>query len=156
MGELCVRGPWITGEYFKEPERSAENIIDGWLHTNDIVTIDEEGFILIQDRAKDLIKSGGEWISSVDLENTIMAHPAVAEAAVIAIPHPRWQERPAACVVIKAAEKGTVTESDILQFLESRVAKFWLPDKIILLDVIPKTSVGKFNKKALREIYAVE
>ncbi len=154
MGELCVRGPWITGAYYNEPERSAENIRDGWLHTNDIVTIDEEGFVLIQDRAKDLIKSGGEWISSVDLENTIMAHPSVAEAAVIAIPHPRWQERPMACVVLKQWDKDKVSEEEILQFLESRVAKWWLPDKVMFIDEIPKTSVGKFNKKALREKYA--
>ena len=154
MGELCVRGPWITGEYYKEPERSAENIKDGWLHTNDIVTIDEEGFVLIQDRAKDLIKSGGEWISSVDLENTIMTHPNVLEAAVIAVPHPRWQERPAACIVLKDWENSNVTEKDIQEFLEARVAKWWLPDKVIFVAEIPKTSVGKFNKKALREQYA--
>lgn len=153
MGELCVRGPWITGEYYNEPERSAENIRDGWLYTNDIVTVDEEGFLLIRDRVKDLIKSGGEWISSIDLENTIMAHPAVAEAAVIAIPHPRWQERPMACVVIKEAQKGKVTEQEVLDFLAERVAKFWIPDKVLFIDKIPKTSVGKFNKKGLRELY---
>ncbi|MBT9172671.1 MAG: Long-chain-fatty-acid--CoA ligase [Syntrophomonadaceae bacterium] len=151
MGELCVRGPWIAGAYFDEPERSKENFRDGWLYTNDMVTIDEEGFVLIQDRAKDLIKSGGEWISSVDLENVIMIHPAVAEAAVIAIPDPKWQERPMACVVLKAAEKDKVTEADILAFLEGKVAKWWLPDKVMFIDEIPKTSVGKFNKKALRE-----
>lgn len=154
MGELCVRGPWITGEYYREPGRSAENIREGWLHTNDIVTVDEEGFLLIQDRAKDLIKSGGEWISSVDLENTIMGHPAVAEAAVIAIPHPRWQERPLACVVLKEAAKGSVSEQEILDYLGEKVAKWWLPDKVIFIDEIPKTSVGKFSKKALREKYA--
>lgn len=152
MGELCVRGPWITGEYYKEPERSAENIRDGWLHTNDIVTVDEEGFVLIQDRAKDLIKSGGEWISSVDLENNIMAHPDVLEAAVIAVPDPKWQERPMACVVLR--EGSTASESDILAFLAERVAKWWLPDKVLFIGEIPKTSVGKFNKKALREEYA--
>jgi fatty-acyl-CoA synthase len=151
MGELCVRGPWITGSYYNEPERSKENIRDGWLHTNDVVTIDEEGYILIQDRAKDLIKSGGEWISSVDLENTIMIHPAVAEAAVIAVPDPKWQERPLACVVLKASEKGKITEADILTFLEDKVAKWWMPDKVVFIDEIPKTSVGKFNKKTLRE-----
>jgi len=154
MGELCVRGPWIAGEYYKEPERSKESMKDGWLHTNDIVTIDEEGYILIQDRAKDLIKSGGEWISSVDLENTIMAHPAVAEAAVVAIPDEKWVERPMACIVLKPEEKGKVTDQEIMDFLEDKVAKWWLPDKIIFLDEIPKTSVGKFNKKALRENYA--
>lgn len=154
MGELCVKGPWIAGSYYDEPERSRENMKDGWLHTNDIVTVDEEGFLLIQDRAKDLIKSGGEWISSVDLENTIMGHPAVAEAAVIAIPDLKWQERPMACVVLKPAEKGKVTEEEILAYLADRVAKWWMPDKVLFLDEIPKTSVGKFNKKALREAYA--
>lgn len=154
MGELCVKGPWIAGSYYKEPERSAESMREGWLHTNDIVTIDEEGYILIQGRAKDLIKSGGEWISSVDLENTIMAHPAVAEAAVIAIPHEKWVERPMACVVIKESEKDKVTEKDILDFLEDKVAKWWIPDKVVFIDEIPKTSVGKFNKKAMREKYA--
>ncbi len=154
MGELCVKGPWIAGSYYDEPERSRENMKDGWLHTNDIVTVDEEGFLLIQDRAKDLIKSGGEWISSVDLENTIMGHPAVAEAAVIAIPDLKWQERPMACVVLKPAEKGKVTEEEILASLADRVAKWWMPDKVLFLDEIPKTSVGKFNKKALREAYA--
>ncbi|WP_276557858.1 long-chain fatty acid--CoA ligase [Dethiobacter alkaliphilus] len=152
MGELCVRGPWITSEYYKEPERSAENIKDGWLYTNDIVTIDEEGFILIQDRAKDLIKSGGEWISSVDLENTIMSHPEVVEAAVIAVPDPKWQERPMACVVLK--DGSNVTEQDILDFLKPKVARYWMPDKVQIIGEIPKTSVGKFNKKALRETYA--
>lgn len=154
MGELCVRGPWITGAYYNEPERSKENIRGGWLHTNDVVTIDEEGYLLIQDRAKDLIKSGGEWISSVDLENTIMIHPAVAEAAVIAVPDPKWQERPLACVVLKATEKGRVSEADILKFLEDKVAKWWMPNRLIFIDEIPKTSVGKFNKKALRERFA--
>jgi fatty-acyl-CoA synthase len=152
MGELYVQGPWITGEYFNEPDRSAENIRDGWLHTNDIVTVDEEGFVLIQDRAKDLIKSGGEWISSVDLENNIMAHPDVLEAAVIAVPDPKWTERPMACVVLKAG--STVSEQEVLDFLANRVAKWWLPDKVLFIAEIPKTSVGKFNKKALREKYA--
>ena len=127
---------------------------DGWLHTGDIVTIDEEGFIHIQDRAKDLIKSGGEWISSIDLENTIMAHPAVVEAAVIAVPHEKWVERPLACVVLKETAREEVTEADILDFLKDKVAKWWIPDRILFLDEIPKTSVGKFNKKQLRETHA--
>ncbi len=153
MGELCVKGPWIAGAYYNDPDVSVQNIKDGWLHTNDIVTIDEEGYILIQDRAKDLIKSGGEWISSVDLENTIMGHPAVAEAAVIAIPDEKWVERPMACVVLKASEKGKVKEQDIIDYLQDKVAKFWLPDKVAFVEEIPKTSVGKFNKKALRDKY---
>ncbi len=154
MGELCVKGPWIAGAYYEEPERSAENIKEGWLHTNDMVTIDQEGYVLIQDRAKDLIKSGGEWISSVDLENTIMGHPAVAEAAVIAIPDEKWVERPMACVVLKQSEEGKLKGEDIMEYLEDKVAKWWLPDKIIFLNELPKTSVGKFNKKALREQYS--
>lgn len=152
MGELCVRGPWIAGEYYKEPERSAESMRDGWLHTNDIVTVDGEGYILIQDRAKDLIKSGGEWISSVDLENSIMSHPKVAEAAVIAIPDEKWQERPMACVVPNKGE--TLQEEEIKEHLQGKVAKWWIPDKVVFVEEIPKTSVGKFNKKALREKFA--
>lgn len=154
MGELCLRGPWIAKEYYREPERSAEAIRDGWLHTGDIVTVDEEGYIFIMDRSKDLVKSGGEWISSVDLENTIMAHPAVAEATVIGIPHEKWQERPLACVVLKEAYKGKVSKEEILDFLRDKVAKWWIPDDVVFLEAIPKTSVGKFNKKQLRQMYA--
>ena len=154
MGELCLRGPWIAKEYYREPERSAEAIRDGWLHTGDIVTVDEEGYIFIMDRSKDLVKSGGEWISSVDLENTIMAHPAVAEATVIGIPHEKWQERPLACVVLKEAYKGKVSKEEILDFLRDKVARWWIPDDVVFLEAIPKTSVGKFNKKQLRQMYA--
>ncbi len=154
MGEMCYKGPWIADSYYKDPERSAEAFRDGWLHTGDIVTIDEEGYVFIQDRAKDLIKSGGEWISSIDLENTIMAHPDVVEAAVIAIPHEKWIERPLACVVLKETAKENITQEDILEFLEDKVAKWWLPDRVLFLDEIPKTSVGKFNKKQLRETHA--
>ncbi len=151
MGELRLRGPWIAEEYFREPERTKESVRDGWLCTGDVVTVDGEGYVQIQDRTRDLIKSGGEWISSIDLENTIMAHPAVAEAAVIAIPHEKWGERPMACVVLKPGRNGPVSEQDILDFLASRVAKWWLPDEIVFVDAIPKTSVGKFAKRALRE-----
>ncbi len=153
MGELIIRGPWIAGEYYNNPEKTRECMGDGWLHTNDIVTLDEEGYITICDRTKDLIKSGGEWISSVDMENTIMAHPAVAEAAVIAMPHPKWDERPMACVVPKPEHKGSLKEEDIINFLGERMAKWMLPDKVIFIDEIPKTSVGKFNKKELRQKY---
>lgn len=151
MGELLLRGPWITDHYYKEPEKTAEAVRDGWLHTGDIATIDEEGFIKLVDRTKDLVKSGGEWISSVDLENAIMAHEAVFEAAVIAVPHPRWQERPVAAVVLKDAYKGKVTKEDIIEFIEPQFAKWWLPDDVIFIDEIPKTSVGKFLKRELRE-----
>ncbi len=150
MGELLLRGPWIADSYYKDPERSSETFRDGWYYSNDIVTVDEEGYILVQDRSKDLIKSGGEWISSVDLENKIMAHPAVLEAAVIAIPDEKWQERPLACVVLKNETGERICEEDIIEFLKDKVAKWWLPDEVIFIDEIPKTSVGKFDKKYMR------
>lgn len=150
MGELCLRGPWIASEYYKD-ERTNEAFKDGWLYTGDVVTIDEEGFIKIVDRTKDLIKSGGEWISSVDLENALMAHEAVFEAAVVAVPHEQWQERPVACVVLKDEYKGKTTKEDLLNFLQPQFTKWWLPDEILFMDEIPKTSVGKFLKRTLRE-----
>ena len=125
---------------------------DGWFRTGDVATIDPEGYLQIMDRTKDLVKSGGEWISSVDLENAIMAHPKVMEAAVIAVFHPKWQERPLACVApLPRAAAATITKQEILDFLAGRVAKWWLPDDIVFIDAVPKTSVGKFNKRALRE-----
>lgn len=150
MGELLIRGPWIANEYYKD-DRSTEAFRDGWLYTGDVVTIDEEGFIKIVDRTRDLIKSGGEWISSVDLENALMAHEAVFEAAVVSVPHPKWQERPVACVVLKENYKDIVSKNDLLEFLKPQFAKWWLPDDVLFLDEIPKTSVGKFLKSALRE-----
>jgi acyl-CoA synthetase (AMP-forming)/AMP-acid ligase II len=151
MGELRLRGPWITEEYYREPERTKETIRDGWLCTGDVVTVDAEGYVQIQDRTRDLIKSGGEWISSIDLENTIMSHPAVAEAAVIGVPSEKWTERPMACVVLKPEFAGKVEGKEILDFLATRVAKWWIPDEVIFVDAIPKTSVGKFAKRFLRE-----
>jgi fatty-acyl-CoA synthase len=150
MGEIQVRGPWITSGYYRleAPDQFAA---DGWFKTGDIATIDSEGYIQIMDRTKDVIKSGGEWISSVDLENLIMAHPQVLEAAVIAVPHPTWVERPLACVVPKAEQGSSLRATDILDFLRPRVAKFWLPDAVVFLEAVPKTSVGKFDKKVLRE-----
>lgn len=150
MGELCIRGPWIASEYYKD-ERTADAFRDGWLHTGDVVTIDEEGFVKIVDRTKDLIKSGGEWISSVDLENALMAHDAVFEAAVVAIPHEQWQERPIACVVLKEAYQGKTSKEELMDFLMPQFAKWWIPDDIIFLNEIPKTSVGKFLKMNLRD-----
>ncbi len=150
MGELLIRGPWVADEYYRD-ERSVESFHDGWLHTGDVVTIDEEGFIKIVDRTKDLIKSGGDWISSVDLENALMAHEAVFEAAVVSMPDPKWQERPVACVVLKESYQGVVSKEDINQFLEPQFAKWWLPDEVLFIDELPKTSVGKFLKTALRE-----
>ena len=130
-------------------DRSAESFTDdGWLRTGDVATITADGYIKLVDRTKDVVKSGGEWISSVELENEIMAHPAVAEAAVIGVSHPKWQERPLACVVLKEGESAT--KEEILEFLDGRVAKWWLPDDVVFIDEVPKTSVGKFSKKDLR------
>jgi fatty-acyl-CoA synthase len=151
MGELEVRGPWIASAYFNRPDATDRFTDDGWFKTGDIVTIDETGYIKIQDRSKDLVKSGGEWISSVDLENAIMGHPAVAEAAVIAIPHPKWDERPLAAVVLRDGQ--TATAADIKAYLADKVAKWWIPDAVEFIDEVPKTSVGKFKKTELREMF---
>ncbi|MBO8156325.1 MAG: long-chain fatty acid--CoA ligase [Bacillaceae bacterium] len=148
MGELLIRGPWIADEYYND-DRTQEAFRNGWLHTGDIVTIDEEGFIKITDRTKDLVKSGGEWISTIELENALMAHEAVFEAAVVGVPHPKWQERPVACVVLKP--EAAASKEELLDFLKPQFAKWWLPDDIIFMDEIPKTSVGKFLKTKLRE-----
>jgi fatty-acyl-CoA synthase len=145
-GELEVRGPWIASAYFEAD--APEKFHDGWLRTGDVAAIDDQGFIRITDRSKDVIKSGGEWISSVDLENELMAHPAIAEAAVIAKPDERWTERPLACVV---KEQGAeVSAEELAQFLADRVAKWWIPDEFAFIDEVPKTSTGKFDKKVLR------
>jgi fatty-acyl-CoA synthase len=151
-GELQVRGPWIASTYYDD-ERADESFTDdGWLKTGDVATIDAHGYIRLRDRTKDVIKSGGEWISSVELENEIMGHPKVAEAAVIGVSHPKWSERPLACVVVKEGEELTVAE--VIEFLDGRVAKWWLPDDVVFIDEVPKTSVGKFSKKTLRDTYA--
>jgi len=151
IGELRLRGQWVTEEYYRDPERTKESVQDGWLCTGDIVTVDPEGYVQIQDRKKDLIKSGGEWISSIDLENTILSHPAVAEAAVISVASQKWSERPMACVVLKPEHEGKVTVEDIRAFLSERVVKWWMPDEVVFVDAIPKTSVGKIAKRFLRE-----
>ncbi len=151
-GELQVAGPWIAREYYDD-DRSPESFTpDGWLKTGDVATVDAEGYIRLVDRTKDVVKSGGEWISSVELENEIMAHPKVAEAAVIGVSHPKWSERPLACVVVKEGEE--LTAAEVLEFLDGRVAKWWLPDDVVFIDEVPKTSVGKFSKKTLRDTYA--
>jgi fatty-acyl-CoA synthase len=147
-GELEVRGPWIASDYYNDPTGS-DKFDDGWLRTGDIAAIDSHGFIRISDRSKDVIKSGGEWISSVDLEGELMAHPAVAEAAVIARPDERWTERPLACVVLKEGEQATA--EDLCEHLRPRVAKWWIPEEFAFIDEVPKTSVGKFDKKVLRK-----
>jgi fatty-acyl-CoA synthase len=147
-GELQVRGPWVIREYYDD-ERSPESFTsDGWLRTGDVATVDAHGYLRLVDRSKDVIKSGGEWISSVDLENELMAHDAVAEAAVVGVDHPRWQERPLACVVPRPGV--TVTAEELRDFLAARVAKWWLPDDIVFIDEVPKTATGKFSKKDLR------
>ena len=152
-GEILLKGPWIAKEYDRDPERSKPVFEGGWLHTGDVGTIDEEGYVRLVDRTKDLVKSGGEWISSVDLENLTMAHPKVMEAAVIGISHPKWQERPLGCVVLKPGEMATA--EDLKDFLKNKVkADWWIPDQFVFLDQIPKTSVGKFSKKDLREMVA--
>jgi acyl-CoA synthetase (AMP-forming)/AMP-acid ligase II len=147
-GELQVRGPWCAQDYYN-PDAGVELATpDGWMRTGDVAAMDAFGSIRIADRTKDLIKSGGEWISSVDLENAIMSHPKVKEAAVVGVPHPKWDERPLACVVLEDGE--TMTEEEVLEHLEPQVAKWWLPDAVEFIDEVPKTSVGKFSKKDLR------
>jgi fatty-acyl-CoA synthase len=152
MGELEVRGPSIASSYYEAPDAADRWTDDGWFRTGDIVTIGPDGYVTVQDRAKDLVKSGGEWISSVALENALMAHPAVAEAAVIAIPDDTWSERPLAVVVLR--DGASATADDLRAFLEPQVARFWLPDRFEFVDEIPKTAVGKFRKTALRERFA--
>jgi acyl-CoA synthetase (AMP-forming)/AMP-acid ligase II len=151
-GELQVRGPWIASSYYDD-ERAGESFThDGWLRTGDVATVDAHGYIRLVDRTKDLIKSGGEWISSVELENELMAHPKIKEAAVIGVPHPRWSERPLACVVLEPGQEMTVDE--VIDHLAPAVAKWQLPDDVVFIDEVPKTSVGKFSKRTLRERFA--
>jgi acyl-CoA synthetase (AMP-forming)/AMP-acid ligase II len=149
MGELEVRGPWVASAYYDNTDSGDRFTDDGWFRTGDIVTIDENGTIQVQDRAKDLIKSGGEWISSVALECALMGHPSVAEAAVIPVAHPKWDERPLAAVVLKPGLHAS--PSELRTFLSSQFPKFWLPDAFEFVDAIPRTSAGKFKKSALRE-----
>jgi fatty-acyl-CoA synthase len=147
-GEVQVRGPWIAARYFNDPSGD-ERFDSGWLRTGDIAALDGEGFMQITDRSKDVIKSGGEWISSVELENEVMAHPDVIEAAVIAKPDERWAERPLCCVVRR--EGATLDAQELVEHLRGRVAKWWLPDEFAFIAEVPKTSVGKFDKKVLRQ-----
>jgi fatty-acyl-CoA synthase len=151
-GELQARGPWIAASYYND-ERAAESFTaDGWLRTGDVATIDSEGYIRLVDRTKDLIKSGGEWISSVEIENELMAHPGIAEAAVIGVASAKWSERPLACVVLEPG--ATLTKEEILAFLGPKLAKWQVPDDVVFIDEVPKTSVGKFSKKTLRDRFA--
>lgn len=153
VGELEVRGPWVTAQYYNsdDPETGAK-FHDGWLRTGDVGTLDDLRYITLTDRAKDVIKSGGEWISSVDLENALMGHDAVAEAAVVGIPDEKWQERPMAAVVIK--EGASATAEELRDYLAARFAKWQLPDAFTFIDQVPRTSVGKFDKKVIRKAYA--
>jgi len=151
-GELQANGPWIARAYYND-DRSPDSFTDdGWLKTGDVATISKNGYVRLVDRTKDLVKSGGEWISSVELENAIMAHPKIAEAAVIGIPDEKWSERPLACVVPEGDEEITLDE--LKEFLAERVPKWWIPNDLEIIDEVPKTSVGKFSKKTLREQFA--
>lgn len=154
-GEIQVRGAWVARAYYHDPQdRDGRFTADGWFRTGDVATVDPEGYVQIVDRTKDLVKSGGEWISSVTLEGELMAHPKVKEAAVVGFPHSRWAERPVGFVVARPEFKETLTKAELLEFLRPRVASFWLPDEIIFVDEVPKTSVGKFDKKLLRKEFA--
>ncbi len=150
VGEFEVRGPWITGSYYGEP--TPDRFHDGWLRTGDIGSLDGKGYMQISDRTKDVIKSGGEWISSVELENEVMAHPGVVEAAVIAVPDERWSERPLVAVVLE--QEAPATADELVAFLSDRVSRWWLPERWVFVEEVPKTSVGKFDKTGLRSSYA--
>jgi 3-(methylthio)propionyl---CoA ligase len=149
FGRLLVRGPWVASGYYKHDDRSTW--IDGWFDTGDVATIDEFGTLTIVDRSKDVIKSGGEWISSVELENVAISHPAIGECAVVGVPHPRWDERPLLLIVKK--EGRDLTKSEILAFLEDKVAKWWLPDEVLFVPSLPHTATGKLLKRQLRDEY---
>jgi fatty-acyl-CoA synthase len=152
VGELEVRGPWITSRYVGEDAPDPDKFRDGWLRTGDVGTLSADGFIRLTDRAKDVIKSGGEWISSVELENALMAHPAVQEACVVGVPDERWDERPLATVVLRQGQ--SVTAEDLREFLGGKVAGWQLPERWAFIEAVPKTSVGKFDKKRVRASYA--
>ena len=147
-----MRGPWITASYYRLDD--PDKFHDGWLRTGDVASVSPNGYVMISDRAKDVIKSGGEWVSSVDLENTLMGHPDIAEAAVIGVPDERWDERPLACVVRRSDSE--VTAAELRTWLSERTAKFWLPERWAFISEVPKTSVGKFDKKVLRARHAAD
>jgi fatty-acyl-CoA synthase len=152
IGELLVRGPWVANAYYNDADATKAAVEpDGWFHTGDVAAIDPDGFVRLTDRRKDVIKSGGEWISSIDLENAAMAHPGVAEAAVIAIPHPKWDERP--LLVITARPGSRPTRDDLTALLAKRFPKWMLPDDVVVLDELPHTGTGKVLKLKLREMF---
>ena len=146
FGELHVRGPWVIKRYFQKDDSP---LVNGWLPTGDVATIDRDGFMRITDRSKDVIKSGGEWISSIEIENIAIAHPAVAEAACIACAHPKWSQRP--LLVVVKRKDAEVTRDELLAFYESKVAKWWIPDDVVFVNELPHTAVGKLHKLKLRE-----
>ncbi len=148
FGRLMVKGPWVASSYYKQ-DTDESSWQDGWFDTGDVATIDAQGYMNIVDRAKDVIKSGGEWISSIDLENAAVAHPAIAECAVVGVPHPKWDERPLMLVVLVNGQ--SVTSQEIIDFLAEDVAKFWLPDEVLFVDELPHTATGKLLKMDLRE-----
>jgi fatty-acyl-CoA synthase len=152
VGELEVRGPWVTGRYVGDDGPDPDKFRDGWLRTGDVGTLSPEGYITLTDRAKDVIKSGGEWISSVELENALMAHDAVLEACVVGVPDDRWDERPLASVVLR--QGAAVTAEELSEFLAARLARWQVPERWAFIEAVPKTSVGKFDKKRLRSRYA--
>ena len=151
-GALQVRGPWICSDYFKLEGEGGAHTDDGWFETGDVATIDPMGYMAITDRTKDVIKSGGEWISSIDVENTAMGHDAVAEAAVIGVPHPKWSERP--LLIIIRAEGAELTREEMLGWLEGKIAKWCIPDDVVFVDEIPHTATGKIKKIELRKQFA--
>jgi fatty-acyl-CoA synthase len=147
FGDLQVRGPWVIQSYFKG--EGGDPLKGGWFPTGDVCTIDPDGYIQITDRSKDVIKSGGEWISSIDLENIAVAHPAIAEAAVIGVKHPKWDERPIVVAVKKAGQE--VSRDELIKFYEGKIAKWWMPDDVVFVSAIPHTATGKIQKTALRD-----
>ena len=151
-GELQVSGAWIAATYYNDERAGDSFTADGWLRTGDVATMDAAGRIRLVDRTKDLIKSGGEWISSVEVENELMSHPNIREAAVIGVPHSKWSERPLACVVLEPG--ATMTKEDVLAHIAPTLAKWQMPDDVVFIEEVPKTSVGKFSKKTLRERFA--
>ena len=151
-GELQCGGSWIASTYYNDPRAAESFTEDGWLRTGDVATMDSSGRIRLVDRTKDLIKTGGEWISSVEIENELMSHPKIKEAAVVGVPHPKWSERPLACVVTNPGE--TLTKEEVLDYIRPRLAKWQVPDDVVFIDEVPKTSVGKFSKKTLRDKFA--
>jgi len=152
FGALQVRGPWVCSDYYKLEGSADSHTDDGWFDTGDVAKIDPEGYMQITDRTKDVIKSGGEWISSIDIENVAMGHPSVAEAAVIGVAHPKWTERPL-LIVIKAAE-ADLTKEEMLQWFDGKIAKWWYPDDVLFVDEIPHTATGKIQKVKLRQQFA--